>query len=86
MKYLTEATMVSNEWTFLAFATAVWMIFGAGMLFGTVTSTDGGGHYVVSSSDKLATHPTIVRAASVADSEEVAINPVIAGAVFVAPH
>jgi hypothetical protein len=56
------------------------------MLFGTVTSTDEGGHYVVSSSDKIATHPTIVRAASVAKTEEVAMNPVIAGTVFVAPR
>ena len=81
-----EATMVSNDWNSLAFATAVWMIFGVGMLFGTVTSTDEGGHYVVSSSDKIATHPTIVRAASVAKTEEVAMSPVIAGAVFVAPR
>jgi hypothetical protein len=81
-----EATMLSNDWNSLAFATAVWMIFGAGMLFGTVTSTDEGGLYVVSSSEKIATHPTIVRAASVVKTEEVAMNPVIAGTVFVAPH
>jgi hypothetical protein len=61
-------------------------MFGAGMMFGAVTSTGEGGYYVVSSSEKIATHPTIVRAASVASSEEVAVHPVIAGAVFVTPH
>ncbi len=78
--------MVSNEWTPLAFATAVWVMFGAGMMFGVTTSAGEGGHYVVSSSEKVATHPSIVRAASVASSEKVAMHPVIAGAAFVAPR
>jgi hypothetical protein len=76
--------MEPDDWTSLVFVTAVWVMFGAGVMFGATTSVGEGVHYVVSSSDKIATHPTIVRAGTIASSEEVAMHPVIAGAAFVA--
>ncbi|UEM03254.1 hypothetical protein JL101_025335 [Skermanella rosea] len=85
-EYLTETMMEPDDWTSLVFVTAVWVMFGAGVMFGATTSVNEGVHYVVSSSDKIATHPTIVRAGIIANSEEVAMAPVITGAALMAPR
>lgn len=54
--------MSSNIWAAVVAATGLWIIVGLTVLLGPPRQP-GGDIWVVASSDKIASHPTLVRAA-----------------------